>query len=107
MASSEELAALRLLISEPDEETYTDSQLYALLDSVGNQFEIAYRIWTEKAAATAGLVDISEGGSSRKMGDLFEQALEMAEQMRLRAISASQPPDGSGSGIRIRKLTRP
>lgn len=108
MATAEEIAALRLLIAEPDDiAPYDDAALSTLLDNSTNSFLIAYEIWTQKAAATAGLVDVSEGGSSRKMGDLYEQALSMAEQMRQRAISATNPPDGLGTGIRIRKLTRP
>lgn len=107
MATAEEIAALRLLIAEPTEATYTDVALGTLLDGATNQFVVAYEIWTQKSAAVAGLVDISEGGSSRKMGDLYEQYLSMAEQMRQRAVSATQPPDGFGSGIRIRRLARP
>jgi hypothetical protein len=107
MATVEEIAALRLLIAEDTQDPYTDAELGVMLDAAANQYVVAYEIWTNKAAATAGLVDISEGGSSRKMGDLYEQALSMAEQMRLRAVSATQPPDGFGSGTRVRKLTRP
>jgi hypothetical protein len=108
MATAEEIAALRLLIAEPDDAApYTDIALGAALDVAANEYVVAFEVWTQKAAGTAGLVDISEGGSSRKMGDLYEQYLSMAEQMRVRAVSANQPPDGSGSGIRIRKLARP
>lgn len=106
MATAEEIAALRLLIAEPTDETYTDEVLSDLLDG-GSDYAVAYQIWTQKAAGFAVLVDITEGGSTRKMGDLYEQALSMAEQMRTRAISPIFPPDGSGPGMRIRKLTRP
>lgn len=107
MATAEEIAALRLLIAEPTEATYDDAALGVFLDTADNEYAAAYEIWTRKAAASAALVDISEGGSSRKMGDLYEQFLSMAEQMRQRAISVTPVPDGFGSGIRIRKLTRP
>jgi hypothetical protein len=108
MATAEEIAALRLLIAEPnDAAPYTDLALATLLDNSSNEYAAAFEVWTQKAAGAAGLVDISEGGSSRKMGDLYEQYLSMAEGMRLRAISATQPPDGFGPGIRIRKLARP
>jgi hypothetical protein len=107
MASASDIAALRLLIAEPDETSYTDIALGARLDAAGaSQYSVAYDIWLEKAAATAELVDVSEGGSTRKMGDIYEQALGMAETMRIRAISASQPPTGSGAGTRVKRLVR-
>lgn len=108
MATAEEIAALRLLIAEPDDDApYDDETLNARLGAATNEYALAYEIWTEKAAAAAGLVDVSEGGSSRKMGDLHEQALSMAEAMRERANSATTPPDGSGPGLRIKRLSRP
>ena len=107
MATAEEIAALRLLIAEPSDKLYSDVTLGEFLDLYTNQYRAAYEVWTQKAALTAGLVDITEGGSTRKMGDLHEQALSMAEQMRVRAISGDDTPDGSQPGIRIHKLTRP
>lgn len=106
MATASDIAALRLLIDEPEQDTYTDENLNARLDVSGaSGYSVAYDIWTEKAAGAAGLVDISEGGSSRKLGDIYEQALGMAEAMRQRAISPTQPP--SGAGVRVKRLTRP
>ena len=107
MATADEIAALRLLVAEPDQETYTDEDLNERLEAGTSQYTVAFDIWTEKAAAAAGLVDMSEGGSSRKLGDVYEQALGMADAMRERATSATSPPDGTGSGIRIKRLTRP
>ena len=104
MATPEEIAALRLLIAEPEPDTYSDEDLNARLDA-SDQYTVAFDIWTEKAAAAAGLVDMSEGGSSRKLGDVYEQALGMAEAMRERAVSATNPP--TGAGIRIKRLSRP
>lgn len=106
MATPEEIAALRLLIAEPDADTYSDEDLNARLAGA-SEYSVAFDIWTEKAASAAGLVDMSEGGSSRKLGDVYEQALGMAEAMRQRALSATSPPDGTGAGVRIKKLTRP
>lgn len=108
MATVAEIAALRLLIAEPDDAApYDDATLNTRLTAaLGKEYVLAYEIWTEKAAAAAGLVDVSEGGSSRKMGDVHEQALNMAEEMRKRALS-KPVPDGSLAGIRIRRMTRP
>lgn len=107
MATTDEIAALRLLIAEPTEETYADVVLSARLDAAaGNANVVAYEIWTEKAAAAAMLVDVTEGGSSRKMGDIHEQALAMSEAFRTRANSPTTPPGGS-TGVRIKRLARP
>lgn len=104
MATAEEIAALRLLIAEPEPDTYSDEVLNARLAGATNEYALAYEIWTEKAAAAAALVDMSEGGSSRKLGDVYEQALGMADAMRERAQSATSPPAGA---TRIKRLTRP
>lgn len=104
MATPEQIAALRLQISEPDDaEPYTDAALSTRLDTDGNLNLTAYNIWTEKAAAWAGLADITEGGSSRKQGDLHEQALAMAKHFK------GQIEDGApitGGTTVIRRLRR-
>jgi hypothetical protein len=82
MATVEEVKQLRLMVAEPDDTTYTDEMLGVLIDSYGTASlplaEAAYRVWTNKAASYAELVDISEGGSQRKNGDLHKRALTMA-----------------------------
>lgn len=108
MATPDDITKLRLLVAEPDDTTYTDAVLVTRLDAAfGNENVVAYEIWTEKAAAAAQLVDVSEGGSSRKMGDIYEQALAMAKTFAERAQSPVTPPDGSGTGVRVRQITRP
>lgn len=95
MATAEEIAQLRLLVAEPDPvEPYTDVKLGARIDASDSLERVAYDIWTEKAAATAMLVDVSEGGSSRKMGDLHEQALAMKAEFasRLDVVHAAHGP---------------
>jgi|SRR3954451_964964 hypothetical protein len=82
MATIEDVSQLRLMIAEPDETTYTDAMLGALLDTyAGGTVPLsraARDVWYQKAATYAELVDISEGGSQRKNGDLHKRALEMA-----------------------------
>lgn len=109
MATAIEVQALRLLIAEDTKDTYSDEALATRLDAAsGSADTVAYQVWTEKAAATAGLVDISEGGSSRKMGDLYEQAINMAKVFAERAAAESLPPvAGSGRTVRARQLARP
>lgn len=92
MATADQIAALRLLIAQPDDaEPYTDAALSARLDADTDINLTAYKIWTEKAAASADLVDTSEGGSSRKMGDLHEQALNMARMFQGQITPPNDP----------------
>ena len=104
MATPEEIARLRLLIGEPTDETYTDEVLDTRLDTADDTNKAAYEIWVEKAAAAAELVDISEGGSSRKMGDIYEQALSMAKHFGSQ-VSGGVEPDAP-KYTRTHKLRR-
>lgn len=105
MASEAEIARLRLLIGEPSGEVYDDEDLGTRLDTAdGDPNKAAYEIWTEKAAAAAELVDISEGGSSRKMGDIYEQALNMAKHFGS-LVSGGVEPDAP-KYTRVSKLRR-
>lgn len=103
MATVEEIAALRLLVAERiDAEPYTDAGLSERIDAAGDLNTVAAAIWQEKAAKYADLVDTSEGGSSRRMGDLHEQALNMVSHFRS-IMSTGLAPLG---GTRIRRLSR-
>jgi hypothetical protein len=72
MATSQEIAELRIEIREPNNaEPYTDDFLGGLIDSYGIT-ESAHKVWIAKRNSVAALVDISEGGSSRKMSQVFD-----------------------------------
>ena len=78
MATAAEIAALRLMIAEPDNaDPYADAALATRIDAASSLEAVAFDVWGEKAATAAGLVDISEGGSSRKNSDIQEQYLRM------------------------------
>lgn len=77
MASDDQLGALRRAADVSITDTvYTDTLLGALIDS-SSVNRAALVIWREKAAAYAKMVNISEGGSSRSMSDLYNHAKEM------------------------------
>lgn len=80
MATAEEIAVLRAKINQLDNtDPYTDEALDLLIDAAnGDTDEVAGAIWGQKAASFSTLVDISESGSSRKMGDLYKNAMAMA-----------------------------
>jgi Cdc6-like AAA superfamily ATPase len=103
VATTAEVAALRLMVAIPDDlPPYTDELLAARLDAAGSAQALAAQIWREKAAQFAELVNTSESGSSRNLSDLHKNALAMAQHW------AGQVPDDSStqSGVVVRKLTR-
>jgi hypothetical protein len=105
VASIEDVSQLRLMVAEPDDSTYDDAALGALLDSYATATvplsRAARDVWVQKAAAYAELVDISEGGSQRKNGDLHKRALTMAD------LYATQIDlDTSDRPTRIARLVR-
>jgi hypothetical protein len=102
MATADQIADFRLLIAESDEETYTDEQLSALLDASTSANAAASQIWIEKAASAASLVNVSESGSSRSLGDIQRNALAMAKVFGDNAAG----DQSTSPGIRIRRITR-
>lgn len=106
MATAEEIAAFRLLIDEHDDKLpYTDAAIGSRMDLATSQQALAAQIWTEKAAALAALVDVSESGSSRSLGQLQDKALAMAKAMR--DVDPTAPGTGSAvRGTRMHRLTR-
>jgi hypothetical protein len=102
MATAEEIASFRLLIAEPDENTYTDAALSDILDAASGPNAAAGAIWTQKAAAAATLVNVSESGSSRSLGDLQKNALNMAQLFN----GAAETDPVTSTGVRVSRITR-
>lgn len=79
MATDMQILQLRRMTAlTEDDEVYVDSLLGGLIDDLGMEPAVA-QIWREKAAAAAGLVDTTESGSSRALGQLRKGYLEMAQ----------------------------
>lgn len=105
MATAEEIAAFRLLISEDkDELPYSDLILGVRLDGATSNESLAAQIWREKAATFSGLVSVSESGSSRQLSDLHANALKMAEHFA--GVDPSAPGGTAVRGTRMSRLTR-
>lgn len=78
MATVKEIATVRRMTAlDADDPIYTDTLLGGMFDDLALEATVA-QVWKEKAAATAGLVDTTESGSSRALGQLRKAALEMA-----------------------------
>lgn len=102
MAKHVEIQELRLAIGESrDEEPYTDRFLNDVIDDAGTVNAAAGRIWGHKAASFAGLVDVTESGSSRKLGDLYKNALAMQKTYEDKASEEAGVP------VTKRATTRP
>lgn len=105
MATATQIAELRRLINEPDDVApWTGAVLAARIDEdpTLDLRTLAATIWREKAATYAGLVDIKEGNSDRKLSQLYKNALEMATSLG----GADALVVGSGRPTRTRKIER-
>jgi len=79
MATAAEILALRRYINqETNTEPWTDETLGAMVDASGSSRLAASQWWEGEAAKVAHLVDISEGGSSRKMSEVHTNYLAQA-----------------------------
>lgn len=77
MATPADVLLVRENTAEPDNTTYSDEYLSALIDREGSVRAATYAIWRNKAARFSKLVDTSESGSSRRNSQLHTNALAM------------------------------
>lgn len=79
MSTESQITELRQLTNEPEDgSSWTDSELAVIIDATLTLNAAAAKIWYLKAAKYASMVDVSESGSSRKLGDLYKNAIAMA-----------------------------
>ena len=91
------------VLGEPTADVYTDEMLGDAIDMAGSVDGAAADIWTQKAASAATLVNVSESGSSRSLGDIQRNALNMAAQFR---TLAEQSTPGTAGSVRVRRIQR-
>lgn len=83
MATAQELLTLRDYISEPnDDNGWTEEKLAGYLTQYESLYRAASAAWGVKASGYAELVNVSESGSSRSLGDLFARAQAMSKHYR-------------------------
>lgn len=102
MASDEQIAQLKLLIGDTQ---LTDEQLGTIIDSENTIQGAAAQAWQVTAATYADLVNISEAGSSRSLGQLHQNALDMAKYYRGLDSSTHDLP-GAVRATHIRPIER-
>jgi hypothetical protein len=90
MADASAIAEVRANTNvDEDDEEFTTTVISDLLDSVGENVNSASAIiWRRKAAKYAELVDVTEAGSTRALGDLQDKALRMAASFEALAYQA-------------------
>ncbi len=97
MATESEILRLRRAADIPeDDPIYTDEVLGAMIDELGFNMA-ACTLWREKASSYAGLVDITESGSSRRFSQLYSQALAMAGSWCPKDDDVTAPGTSGGS----------
>ena len=102
MASRSDIDTVRKNVAEPSQDTFTDAVIGAAVDRVGVAGASA-ELWSQKAAALAELVDVSEAGASHKFSDLHKNALAMSAHWSKLALVATGVVS---ERIRIKQIVR-
>jgi hypothetical protein len=92
MATQDQINQVRRLSDYFDADPYDDTNLSTMIDTDG-VYRVVARMWDEKAAALSKLVDVSESGSSRQLGDSYKNALSMGKHFRELGESSEAPVD--------------
>lgn len=104
MATAEQVAEVRRMADEPGSGTYTDEALSALYDREASAAGAAAVVWQTKAGQYSKLVNTSESGSSRQMGDLYKSALAMAKYYTELANPTQTPETAYPMTVPIERL---
>lgn len=105
MASEAEIDQLRRMVDDRSAPfTYSDTELSDRLDADSAE-AVASVIWGEKAAAYADMVNMSEAGSSRNLGDLYKNALTMSTHFA-KLQSDEDAEAVAPQGVVSRRITR-
>ena len=104
MATEDQIRQLRQMISEPDDSNgWTDTRLGELVDATDTLNVAASQAWYLKAGEFSQLVDVSESGSSRKLGDLMKNAKEMGALYG--GLDGATTPSAGGAPV-IQRIRR-
>jgi hypothetical protein len=105
--TDQQVQDLRDFIDEQDDVApYTTAALKAKIAAAnGNVGAVAYYIWVSKAAALSTLVDITEGGSSRRNSQAYTAAKDMVA--RFMPYVPTDPVNIGGRTSRTRAIVRP
>jgi len=105
MATADQIKQVRVNTNEADRDPYSDDLVGGLVDSLGSVEAASAEIWDRKAAAFSELVNVSEAGASRALGDLFKNATTMADRWRSRIPEVVTDSDAAGRA-KVHKIVR-
>ena len=98
MATGNQVAALRRMTDlAADDPVYTVDLLGEMIDA-GSMNRAALQIWIEKAAKYVKMATNSEAGSSRSLGELHDNALDMIKLYQ--GLVAEEDVDAGTTGAR-------
>lgn len=96
MATAEQILSFRRAAAiELDDAVYTDAVIDGMIEDLGFNPAVG-QVWREKAASFAGLVDTTESGSSRRLSQLYSQALAVGS-----AWTTDPSADDSGGSFTV------
>lgn len=105
MASASDVDDVRLNTNiDADDDRFTFAVISAYVDALGIAGASA-KIWEQKAATAADLVDVSEAGATERLGQLQKAAADMATFWGGKATEASGVIP-SAARARSKPLTR-
>lgn len=95
MASDEMVQQLKMLLGGGSD--ISDTELGNIIDYNSEDLDAsASYAWEQRAAKYHGLVNVSESGSSRSLGDLYKNAIAMAAYYRGKKTDGVDDPDDPG-----------
>jgi hypothetical protein len=101
------LVQLRRNIGELDDSMYSDATLQAMLLTATSVERLTAQIWAEKAARWAALTNVTNSSTTRGLGSLYSNALQMARYWGdLANIAENDTPTGRKRKARTRAIVR-
>lgn len=101
-----EVNDVRELLGPSSPDDWTNEEIQTKLDAGETAEQIAAAWWTLRASQTASLIDVSESGSSRSLGMLHKQALNMAKFYGAKVDDAEEDAEQARRGLHSRTLRR-
>lgn len=93
MATPEEIAVVRQLLPPgAAAEGWDDVFIGNMIDALYSTSNILWQYWEGAASRAYKMVDVAESGSSRKMSDVFDNALAMAKYWKSKVDEEEEPP---------------
>lgn len=109
MADSADILNVRdLLPAESSDEGWNDSKVETYLDADKTVFEVVQAYWESRAAQLYTAMDINESGSSRSLGNLYQNAKNMAEYWRdrVKAVADEVAEEEKNRSTTLNTITR-